>query len=181
MSPRLPLLALSSVLAVVLATGLVTAVEQPRSGPQATASAAVVPVTTFEPTYREMALLRAERARAEAVHRASRSRPVPTRHHVVRHRPRPALHWSTTGIKGYAARLVGSPVQFDCLDRLWTHESHWNPRANNPRSSAYGIAQMLGETSHDPRVQVRHGLAYIDARYGSACGAWAHFRARSWY
>ncbi len=33
--------------------------------------------------------------------------------------------------------------QFGCLDSLWERESHWNPFAENPSSSAYGIPQAL--------------------------------------
>jgi hypothetical protein len=73
----------------------------------------------------------------------------------------------------YAASLIPA-AQFTCLDKLWTRESHWESWAHNSSSSAYGIAQMLTEHSADPSTQVRDGLGYIDARYGSACNAWAH-------
>jgi hypothetical protein len=33
--------------------------------------------------------------------------------------------------------------QFGCLDSLWMRESGWNPHADNPSSSAYGIPQAL--------------------------------------
>ncbi|HYF72265.1 MAG TPA: lytic transglycosylase domain-containing protein, partial [Nocardioides sp.] len=36
-----------------------------------------------------------------------------------------------------------SSDQFGCLDSLWTRESGWNPSADNPTSSAYGIPQAL--------------------------------------
>nr|WP_229690844.1 lytic transglycosylase domain-containing protein [Sphaerisporangium melleum] len=80
--------------------------------------------------------------------------------------------------------------QFRCLDSLWTRESNWNHRAQNPSSGAYGIPQalpghkMLG-VGHDwrvnPATQIRWGLSYIKGRYGSPCGAWGHFRAHNWY
>lgn len=35
--------------------------------------------------------------------------------------------------------------QYVCLTSLWGKESAWNHKADNPNSSAYGIAQMLGE------------------------------------
>lgn len=33
----------------------------------------------------------------------------------------------------------------------------------------------------DPGSQIRWGLAYIAATYGTPCGAWAHETANSWY
>jgi hypothetical protein len=30
-------------------------------------------------------------------------------------------------------------------------------------------------------TQIRWGLGYIEDRYGSPCGAWAHSQARGWY
>lgn len=83
-----------------------------------------------------------------------------------------------------------SPVQFDCLDRLFTRESHWNPRATNHSSGAYGIPQALpgskmATAGADWRTngvtQVRWGLRYIARRYGTPCGAWAHSEATGWY
>lgn len=80
--------------------------------------------------------------------------------------------------------------QFGCLDSLWTRESNWNPRADNPSSSAYGIPQALPgskmsaagpDWEHNPETQIRWGLGYIQGRYGSPCGAWGHSQSRGWY
>lgn len=77
----------------------------------------------------------------------------------------------------FARRATRSGAEYACLLRLWTRESNWNPRSRNKRPGnargdhAFGIAQMLGETSRDPITQVRHGLAYIEQRYGDACTA----------
>lgn len=80
--------------------------------------------------------------------------------------------------------------QFGCLDSLWTRESNWNPRADNPTSSAYGIPQSLPGSKmasagpdwmYNPETQIRWGLGYIQARYGSPCGAWAHSQRMGWY
>lgn len=68
-----------------------------------------------------------------------------------------------------------------CLSALWGKESAWNHLADNPESSAFGIAQRLGETSTDPYTQIDYGLKYIEARYGSPCNAWAFFKKRNWY
>lgn len=80
----------------------------------------------------------------------------------------------------YALQLVGA-AQFACLRPLWARESGWRPTANNPRSTAFGIAQLLTETSTDWRQQVTRGVAYIRARYGSACVAWAFWKEHLWY
>lgn len=91
--------------------------------------------------------------------------------------------------RAYARDRVGSS-QFDCLDRLWERESSWNPRAVNRSSGAYGIPQALpgskmatvaDDWRTNPVTQVRWGLRYIDARYGSPCGAWRHSQAEGWY
>ena len=36
---------------------------------------------------------------------------------------------------------------WECLEALWQKESNWRPLADNPKSTAFGIAQMLGEES----------------------------------
>jgi len=90
--------------------------------------------------------------------------------------------------RAYAKQKVGAS-QFSCLDKLWTRESHWNNKADNPSSTAYGIAQLLDSTwSHtgikktsDGYRQVDAGLVYIDKVYGSPCNAWAHSQKTGWY
>jgi hypothetical protein len=90
--------------------------------------------------------------------------------------------------RAYAEQKVGAS-QFSCLDRLWTKESHWNNKADNPSSTAYGIAQLLDSTwSHtgvkktsDGYRQIDAGLVYIDKVYGSPCNAWAHSQKTGWY
>lgn len=86
----------------------------------------------------------------------------------------------TQTAKTYAQSKV-SAVQWPCLDALWQHESGWNPTADNPTSTAYGIPQLLTETSADPQAQVDDGLAYIGARYGDSCSAWAFWQQNGWY
>src|SRR4051794_22600745 len=88
----------------------------------------------------------------------------------------------------YAKDKVGA-TQFSCLDKLWTRESHWRNTAQNPSSTAYGIAQLLDSTwaytgvakTSDGFEQVDAGLAYIDAAYGSPCRAWSHETNAGWY
>jgi len=91
--------------------------------------------------------------------------------------------------KLYARILIPNKVQFSCLDALWTQESHWNPKALNKSSGAYGIAQFMPETwgnykhtkTSNPMKQIEYGLRYISVRYHSPCGAWMHEQKIGWY
>jgi hypothetical protein len=76
------------------------------------------------------------------------------------------------------------------LNRLWERESGWNHYAYNPYSGAYGIpqadpgAKMATAGPHwrrSCRTQIRWGLRYIRARYGSPHRAWEHEAADGWY
>jgi hypothetical protein len=80
--------------------------------------------------------------------------------------------------------------QFSCLDSLWVRESGWNVYADNPSSGAYGIPQALpgskmasagADWQSDAATQISWGLGYIQAAYGSPCGAWDHEEAAGWY
>ena len=80
--------------------------------------------------------------------------------------------------------------QFECLNRLWTKESHWNYKAHNYRSGAHGIPQALPANRMDiistdwrknPVTQMRWGLRYIDIRYETPCKAWAKFKRSNYY
>jgi Transglycosylase SLT domain len=92
--------------------------------------------------------------------------------------------------KNYARAAVGgNATQFGCLDRLWTAESGWNPAAQNPHSTAYGIPQFLNSTwastgtkkTSNPYRQIDAGLIYIHKRYGTPCGAWSFFSSHHGY
>lgn len=87
-----------------------------------------------------------------------------------------------------AAARGWTGAQWTALDRLWTRESGWNNVAQNPHSTAYGIAQFLDSTwagygpkTSDPTLQIRYGLAYIANRYGDPVRAWAHETSAGWY
>jgi hypothetical protein len=81
-------------------------------------------------------------------------------------------------------------AQFSCLVKLWDKESGWHHTAHNSSSGAYGIPQSLPGSKMatagkdwrtNPKTQIRWGLRYIDDRYGSPCGAWAHSKSHGWY
>jgi hypothetical protein len=86
-------------------------------------------------------------------------------------------------------KLGGSGSQFSCLENLWGKESGWNPNAQNPSSTAYGIPQFLDSTwsgtgiakTSDGYRQIDAGLIYIDKAYGSPCAAWGHSQSTGWY
>ena len=83
-----------------------------------------------------------------------------------------------------------SQSQFECLDSLWTRESHWNYKAHNYRSGAHGIAQALPaekmsvvgtDWRTNPVTQIRWGIRYITMRYDTPCKAWSFFKSRNYY
>ncbi|MBN9209017.1 MAG: hypothetical protein J0H96_10200 [Microbacterium ginsengisoli] len=98
------------------------------------------------------------------------------------------------GAQAYARGAIGAygwgSDQFSCLVSLWNRESGWRANALNPSSGAYGIPQALpgskmatagADWRTNGNTQINWGLAYISARYGSPCGAWAHSQATGWY
>ncbi|MGN6780039.1 MAG: transglycosylase SLT domain-containing protein [Marmoricola sp.] len=83
-----------------------------------------------------------------------------------------------------------SSSEFSCLDAIYTAESGWNPRADNPTSSAYGIPQALpgskmasagSDWETNPETQIRWGLGYIKDRYGTPCAALSFREGHGWY
>lgn len=108
--------------------------------------------------------------------------------------PAPVVAAATGSPQQIATAMLGSfgwsSDQFSCLDALWNAESGWNTYASNPGSGAYGIPQALpgskmatagADWQTDPATQIRWGLGYIQASYGSPCGAWGHEQAYGWY
>ena len=63
--------------------------------------------------------------------------------------------------KLYAHMKLLNDKQYRCLVTLWNLESRWNPKANNPKSSAYGIPQLLKMTETNPYKQIDLGIKYI--------------------
>lgn len=76
-----------------------------------------------------------------------------------------------------------------CYFNIIEKESHWNPYAQNPKSTAYGIGQFLNSTwglvdtkkTKNPYDQIDAMVKYVNLIYGNGCNAW-HFRSQhGWY
>ena len=83
--------------------------------------------------------------------------------------------------KLYSHYKLTSAKQYLCLEQLWERESKWNPKADNKRSSAYGIPQLLKLKTNDPYKQIDLGLKYIAARYSNPCRALAFHLKHGYY
>ena len=91
-------------------------------------------------------------------------------------------------VQEYSKALGYTNREVSCLITLWAAESRFDHLARprdiqgKPRSTAYGIAQLLGERSSRPELQILHGIRYIEHRYrGSACRALSWHRKHRWY
>lgn len=72
--------------------------------------------------------------------------------------------------------------QWSALAKLWGKESAWNHTAQNPTSSAYGIAQVLKTPKGSTiEYQVRKGLEYIAHRYEKPTRAWEFHQRNRYY
>ena len=96
--------------------------------------------------------------------------------------------WNKHMSKTYAYGLIKLDYpkwgrgEWIALTKLWGKESAWNHEAQNPHSSAYGIAQVLNTKPGTPApLQIERGLSYIEHRYDKPSIAWAHWRKHGWY
>jgi hypothetical protein len=93
--------------------------------------------------------------------------------------------------RAYMARTYGwGDDQFVALEQLWERESGWDHRAHNASSGAHGIPQALpgskmgafgADWATNPHTQIKWGLDYIQARYGSPGGALSFWHGNHWY
>lgn len=82
-----------------------------------------------------------------------------------------------------------SGPQWAALSWIISHESGWNPNAQNPTSTAYGLFQFLngtwgtvgGSKTSNPYQQAIYGMRYIQSRYGSPVGAQGFWQSHGWY
>lgn len=115
--------------------------------------------------------------------------PLPTKVAAVKESDRtPAVAKRLT--RTLAASRGMSRSEIRCLFEIWTRESNFRPTARNKtgvRTSegikhAGGVPQILGLDPKTPtRRQIERGLAYVEARYGSACAAWRFWQRKGWY
>ena len=82
--------------------------------------------------------------------------------------------------KLFAHMQLVDDKQYRCLVVLWHKESRWSATADNPKSSAYGIPQLLKMTERDPYKQILLGLKYIKHRHKTPCLALEHHK-KGWY
>lgn len=80
-------------------------------------------------------------------------------------------------------------ADWDALLELWSCESQWIHTAQNPTSTAFGIAQFLDSTwagvecvkTSDATEQMRCGLQYIKNRYRTPSVAMQFHLDNNWY
>jgi hypothetical protein len=83
----------------------------------------------------------------------------------------------------------GDGKQWEALDWIIQKESSWNPNAQNPKSTAFGLFQWLDMTrkayncpkTADVAIQTECGIKYIKARYGDPVEAKKFHQAKGWY
>ena len=79
--------------------------------------------------------------------------------------------------------------QWDAAKWIVQKESGWDPNAQNPTSTAYGLFQFLDSTwaetgigkTSDPKRQGEAGARYIKSRYGDPLAAQQFWQANNWY
>ena len=103
---------------------------------------------------------------------------------------RPLVLMSISQMKKMAKQIAKNKVlatyksnhEWKSLFILWDRESRWDYTADNPRSSAFGIPQILNMPKDTPMVgQIDLGLKYIKHRYGSPSKALAFHNRHGYY
>jgi hypothetical protein len=92
-----------------------------------------------------------------------------------------STHRDKENYKLYAHIKLLNAKQYRCLELLWNRESRWDPRADNPKSSAYGIPQLLKMKELDPFKQIDLGLKYISKRHSTPCKALDYHNRKGHY
>lgn len=136
---------------------------------------------------------------AHAAHKAHASRPAPSTPSYTSPSTPPSYAPVAVPDPGSAQRIAydllpgygfDQGVSFTCLVYLWDRESGWRYNAEEPTSGAYGIPQSLPgskmatagpDWQTNPATQIRWGLGYIKATYGTPCVAWNHDDTAGWY
>lgn len=99
----------------------------------------------------------------------------------------------TSSLKSYAKKLLaqyGWSGQWGSFNALEMSEAGWNPKATNPQSGAYGLAQALpagkyasagSDWKTSGETQLRWMMSYIKDRYGDPDKAWSFHQRNNWY
>jgi hypothetical protein len=114
--------------------------------------------------------------------------PIVQQHIEPKHTEMSEFHWTPRALKLYAKQYMRMAYpqwnlsEHHALMKLWGKESAWNPTAQNPNSTAFGIPQLLNLDPLTPApLQIERGLAYIQHRYDKPSVAWSHWRNNGWY
>ena len=87
-------------------------------------------------------------------------------------------------------KQAGIHGNFDKWNYIINHESGWNPKAQNPSSSAYGIGQALppskmasfgSDYMTNPITQLKWMKSYVNGRYGGINEAYRFWQRNHWY
>ena len=96
--------------------------------------------------------------------------------------------WSVVDSRAYARDKMFelADKEFGCLNKLWSKESNWNPKAYNKEKvggkNAGGIPQVLGMDPNLPApMQIDRGIKYTLYRYGTFCKAWKFWQRHKYY
>ena len=91
------------------------------------------------------------------------------------HETKPISH------RSFAESLVKNTIQMKCLTKLYYAESRWDFQASN--NGHYGIPQgkSVWLKTANPYQQIRWGIKYNRARYGTMCAAYKHWRQYGWH
>ena len=79
--------------------------------------------------------------------------------------------------------------ELSCYFNIIDKESKWNPLAQNPKSTAFGIGQFLNSTwglvdskkTENPYAQIDAMIKYVNLIYGDGCKAWDFKKYKGWY
>ena len=97
---------------------------------------------------------------------------------------KPAYSNDVEMFKLYAHMKVANDKQYRCLVTLWNKESNWKPTARNPKSTAFGIPQLLKMKETNPFKQIDLGIKYLNAHRvykGDVCKALAIHKIKGHY
>lgn len=98
-----------------------------------------------------------------------------------------------SALQSYAKKLLakyGWSGQWGAFNALEMSEAGWNPKATNPQSGAYGLAQALpagkyasagSDWKTSGETQLRWMMGYIKDRYGDPSKAWSFHQRNNWY